>query len=268
MQKIIYSFFLIFISFGSFSYQPKENYPAGHTPEVLKELEIKEHLGETIDGELKFTDENGKEVFLKDYFRDKPVLLTIIYYNCPSLCNFHLNGLFDALEKVPLKSGKDYHLVAVTMDPEEKPPLAKEKKQSYLDKYKHSGEGVHFLTGSEVAINSLSKQVGFAFRWDEETEQFAHSPVAYMISPDFKISRYLYGVLFEPNTIKLSMIEAGKGKIGTVIDRVLLFCYRFDPKKSRYTLYAYNVMRLGGALTILILLLILVPVWLREGRKK
>lgn len=268
MQKVIFSFFLIFLSLFCFAYQPKETYPSEHSPNELKNLEIKEHLGSSIDENLKFINEESQPVFLKKYFQGLPVLLTIVYYNCPSLCGFHLNGLFEGLEGVSLKAGQDYELVIVSMDDTEMASLAKQKKASYLKKFNLPGKGVHFLTGSKDSISKLSHQVGFAFRWDDETEQFAHSPVAYVLSPKAKISRYLYGVLFESKTLKMSLVEAGQGKIGDVVDRILLFCYRFNPKKNEYTLYAYNVMRLGGALTVLMLLLFLVPMWWREGKKQ
>ena len=241
---------------------------AHEVPKDLQNIEIKERLGQAIDLNLSFLDEKSETVLLKDYFNQIPVLMTIIYYNCPSLCNFHLNGLFEGLEKTSLKSGRDYQLVVVSMDASETASLAKEKKASYLKKFTSFNQGVHFLTGSEDSIQKTADQLGFSFRWDEETEQFAHSPVAYVLSPKSVISRYLYGVEFDFKTLKMALIEAGQGKIGNVVDRILLFCYRFDSTKNRYTLYAYNIMRLGGVLTVVLLLFFLMSFWMKENRDR
>lgn len=266
MLKIIFSFFLIVFFSFSFAYEPSETYYAEKSPKPLQNLEVKERLGETIDTNIVFRDELSKEVQLQSYF-NKPVLLTIVYFNCPSLCGFHLTALFDGLKDLSLQAGKDYEFVIVSMDDKETSSLAKRKKTSYLKKYKHSSKGIHFLTGDKDSIQKLADQVGFAFRWDEETEQFAHPPVAYVLSKESRISRYLYGVLFDTKTLKMALVEASEGRIGDIIDRVLLFCYRFNPAQNKYTLYAYNIMRLGGLLTILLLLAFLVPFWLKQKGK-
>ncbi len=264
MRNKLLNLFLIFFCFYSFSYKKSDNYVAHKIPKDLENIEIKENLKGTIDLNLSFLNEKSESIFLKTYFYKVPVLMTIIYYNCPSLCNFHLNGLFKGLKKIPLKSGRDYQLVVVSMDASEEPSLAKKKKENYLKKFTAFHQGVSFLTGSEDSIQKLADQLGFSFRWDEETKQFAHSPVAYVLSPEAVISRYLYGIEFDPQTLKMSLIEAGKGKIGNVVDRILLFCYRFNSSKNRYTLYAYNIMRLGGALTVVLLLFFLVSFWIKE----
>ena len=260
----------IFILWGpAFSYDGTTNYPAATAPHPLQDLKIKENLGDSVDLSLPFTSSKGQVKSLKDYFNQKPALLTVVYYKCPSLCNFHLNGLFEgikALEKGPLgrKAGKDYSLIVLSMDDRESPKLALEKKKTYLKTF---GEReAYFLTGSKKSIQALTRQLGFAFRWDEDSGQFAHSPVAYALSPDGKISRYLHGVQFESQTLRLALAEAAQGKIKRIIDPVLLFCYRFDPEQNRYTLYAYNVMRAGAALTLLLLLSILLPVWLQKKK--
>ncbi len=268
LENKLLNLFLIFFCFFSFSYERSDNYVAHEVPKDLENLGIKENLGKVIDLNLSFLNEESESVFLKDYFYQSPVLMTIIYYNCPSLCNFHLNGLFKGLEKISLKSGQDYQLVVVSMDASEKPSLAKKKKNNYLKKFTDFNQGVHFLTGSEGSIQKLASQLGFSFRWDEETEQFAHSPVAYVLSPQSLISRYLYGVEFDSSTLKMALIEAGQGKIGNIVDRILLFCYRFNSGKNRYTLYAYNIMRLGGALTVMLLLFFLVSFWMKEKKGK
>ena len=262
----LFSLFLLFATADAFTYDGKKNYLASETPYHLKGTQIKENLGEEIDLSLSFKGESGKVQPLKDYFKGNPALMTVVYYKCPSLCNFHLNGLFEGVKDMGVKSGKDYSFIVLSMDERESPALAIEKKKSYLKKF---GERkVHFLTGKKESIKALTDQLGFSFRWDEETLQFAHSPVAYVLSPEGKISRYLYGVQFDPKTLRLSLAEAAKGKIRSVVDRVLLFCYRFDPKQNRYTLYAYNVMRAGAGLMVTLLLVFLVPFWFKHKRQR
>lgn len=240
-------------------------YRADETPHPLKGIQVTENLGQLIDLNLEFTDETGEQKPLKFYFKDRPVLMTIIYYNCPSLCNFHLNGLWGALNNL---KWKNYEFIAVSMDAKEKPDLALAKKKNYLQEFPNVSEDrTHFLTGSSVAVESLTKALGFAFRWDKETEQFAHAPVAYTLSPEGLISRYLYGVEFLPQTLRLALLEAGRGKVGNVIDRVLLFCYRFNPQSNKYTLYASNIMRAGGILTVLLIISLMAPIWMRERRR-
>jgi len=268
LVKTLFKFFLIFFSVVSWAYNPRDTYVAHKPPKELQDLNIKEHLGKSIDGNLVFVNEDSKNVLLNDYFRQKPVLMTIIYYNCPSLCNFHLNGLFKGLEQISLRSDKDYNLLVLSMDSSEKATLARQKKINYLNQFsKMNTKGVHFLTGSKRSIQNLADQLGFVFRWDDETKQFAHLPVAYLLSPSKMISRYLYGVEFSPQTLKMALIEAGKGKIGNIVDRILLFCYRFNPTKNRYTIYAYNIMRIGGALTVFLLLYFLLSFWFKEQKR-
>lgn len=263
------SFLIISLFFLSpLLWAEEKAYRADETPHPLKNIGVTEHLGSFIDLNLFFKNENNQRVTLKKYFNSEPVLMTIIYYNCPSLCNFHLNGLFEGLEKLSSSWKNSYQFVVVSMDSTEKPPLAKEKKSNYLKEFQGlRGEKIHFLTGSSENIKKLSNRMGFSFRWDEETEQFAHSPVAYTLSPKGMISRYLYGVEFQAQTLKLSFLEAGSGKIGNVIDRILLFCYRFNPKDNKYTLYAVNIMKAGGVLIVLILMFLLIPFWIKERKK-
>ncbi len=243
----------------------EKSYRADEAPHPLQGITVKERLGAVIDLNLKFVNEQGQRLALKEYFGSAPVIMTIVYYNCPSLCNFHLNGLFEGLEQLSSDWPAPYQLIAVSMDHSESPALAQEKKANYLNRFKSlKGQNIHFLTGSEDSIKKLSDSLGFSFRWDEETEQFAHSPVAYTLSSQALISRYLYGVAFEPRALKLSLLEAGDGKIGNMIDRILLFCYRFNPAENKYTLYAANIMKAGGALIILALMFLLIPAWIKE----
>ena len=250
------------------AYERKDNFLAGQVPEELKGLEVEEHLGEHITLQTPFVDDRGNAVQIGDYFKNnQPVLLSIVYYNCPSLCGLHLNGVSEALQALPEDFKQQFNFVTVSMDDTETPELASSKKNNYIKKYSLPESRTHFLTGTKDNILSLSREVGFRFRWDEEQKIFAHIPVAYILSPAGKISRYLYGVQFDTQTMKLSLVEASQGRIGSVIDRALLFCFQFNPEKGRYSWYAYNIMRAGGLLTIVLLFSFLIPVWIRENKK-
>ena len=241
-----------------------KNYRAEERPHKLEGIKIKERIGRFVDLNLNFINEEGQSRPLSYYFQKQPVLMTVVYYNCPSLCNFHLNGLFSALNTL---KRKDYQFVIVSMDSTEDFNLAREKKKNYLKEFQNlNSKQVHFLTGSKEAIQQLTDSLGFTFYWDKETQQFAHSPVAYSIGPKGLISRYLYGVEFLPQSLKLALLEAGRGKTGNMIDRILLFCYRFNPKENTYSLYAANLMKAGGAIIVILLLSLLAPAWIKERK--
>lgn len=244
-------------------------YRADETPHPLKDIKITEKTGQFIDLNLVFRDEEGQSRPLSAYFDSGPVLMTVVYYDCPSLCNFHLNGLFSAFKKLASWRPVPWRFIAVSMDSSEKPPLAREKRANYLKEFATGLDenNIHFLTGSQENVEQLTQSLGFAFRWDNETSQFAHQSVAYALSSQGLISRYLYGIEFEPVDLKLSLLEAGQGKIGSVMDRLLLFCYRFDPKTNKYTVYSANIMKAGGILIVFALMLLLIPTWLKERKK-
>ena len=261
-------FFSILGAFSALAYTPERTLTTGQVPEELKGLEIEEKMGSALDLQLEFVDDQGKKVKLARYFNNnQPVLFSIVYYSCPNLCGLHLNGLSEALKGLSEDFRKRFHFVLLSMDHTEKPKLALEKKKNYIEKYSLPEERTHFLTGSKENILALSNQVGFRFRWDDDQKIFAHLPVGYVLTPAGKISRYLYGVTFQTQTLRLSLVEASKGKIGSIVDRVLLFCFQFDPKRGRYSWYAYNIMRAGGFFTIFLLLFFLLPVWLKENKK-
>lgn len=240
------------------------------TPEQLKDVGITEHLGEKIDLDLPFTDQDGNAVTLRKYVQHgKPLLLSLAYYSCPSLCNYHLNGLLDAFKKMDKPVGAEFNAVAVSIEPKETPDLAQKKRETYLKSYGRPTEkdGWSFLVANQASIDAIAKQVGFKYHWDETEKQWAHASAAYVISPDGTISRYLYGIVFEPKTIRLSAIEASQGKVGTVMDKLILFCFHFDPKTSKYSLAAFNVMRGGAVAIVVILAMFLAPFWIRNSRR-
>ena len=238
-------------------------------PQQLEGVEIQEKLGEFVDLSLKFHNDTGEQVSLGELFSrgedSRPILMTMVYYNCPSLCNYHLNGLNDVFKNMSWSVGKDFKFIAVSMDHREAPPLAAMKKENYIKSLGRTdvGENWHFLTGTEENVKALANQLGFGFRWDPQREEYAHPAVAYILTPQGQISKYLHGIQFGAQTLRLALVESSQGKVGTWVDQVFLFCYRFDPSKSQYTLAAYNIMRIGGLLTIFVLAIILVPLWFK-----
>lgn len=260
---IILGFFILPAS----AYDTTRTLKASEVPQELKGINITEKLGEFIDLDLEFLNEKGKKIKMGRYFQNKPVLFTIIYYKCPNLCQLHLNGLMNGMKKLDITN--DFEFIALSLDHNELPLLAQTKKANYIKQYNlPTPENLHFLTGKEEAIKKISSQVGFKFRWNEEQKQFAHLPVAYVLTPAGQISRYLYGVEMKEKTLKLSLVEASQGRIGGLIERILLFCFQFDPRKNRYTLYAYNIMRAGGVLTVLLILGLLIPSWVQIKKQR
>ncbi len=258
-------------SLSAHGYNPKEVNVTGHElPDELVSVGVEERLGSSLDLSLQFKSEDGTEVPLAHYFhKGRPVLMAMVYYNCPSLCNYHLNGLTEILKTLKWSAGEKFDVVAVSMDHTETPELAKLKKHNYLSAYGRvqSQNGWHFLTGSQENVQKLANQLGFKFKWLEDKKQFSHAAVAYVLTPEGKISRYLHGIQPDTNTVKLSLLEASNGKIGSAIEQVLMFCFKFDPTKNKYTLYAWNLMQIGAVLTVLLLAVFLLPVWWREQRR-
>ena len=264
----IISFILIFYAFGIYSYDPSYTERNNELPNEIVDMKVVEKNGNLINLDLQFKNERGDIVTLKDYFAksDKPVFLTIIYYRCPTLCNFHLNGISKVFKALDWSVGNEFEFVAISMDPNETPELAAKKKEAYVMDYikdnpKRSGDGWHFLTGQETQIKELADSLGFKYKWNAPIKQWIHPAVAYIITPEGKISRYLHGIEFGDRDLKLSLMDAANGKIGSFIDKFALFCFQFDPNKNKYTLYAYNLMRIGGAITAILMAVFLFMFW-------
>lgn len=258
--------FLSFLFVSSLSFArdlpiTKQGALSHEVPKELEDVRITERLGESIDLNLEFVNEEGEKNPLKTYFDGKrPVLLTLVYYGCPNLCGLHLNGLATAFKKMDWTLGDEFDTIAVSIDPKEKPILAKMKKENYLKFYDRpsSKNGWHFLTGDESQIQKLAGQVGFGYKWDRATKQWVHQAAAYVLTPEGKISRYLYGIDFASKTVRLSLVEASDHKVGNIVDRIVLFCLHYDPAKGTYSLYALNLVRLMAALMVLILVFALI----------
>ncbi len=253
--------------FPLLSFDTERVLPAHEVPAELEGVGLEEKLGDTIDLDLSFIDEEGKQVKLGDYVKDgKPLLLTLVYYRCPTLCSLYLNEISNALKELSWEVGKEFRYVAVSFDPKEKPELARHKKAAYLKDYgRGDGSGWSFLTGNDPEIKKLSSSLGFTYKWNPYNDQWVHVSVAYVITPEGKISRYLKGIPMEERTLRLSLVEAADSKIGDLSDRVALFCFQFDPSKNRYTLYAFNIMRIGGFLTVVVFAAFLFRFWKKQN---
>ena len=219
---------------------------------ILKDVGIDQKLDQQIPLGLTFTDEAGRDVRLGDYFTTRPVVLALVYYECPMLCTQVLNGLVGSLEGLTFDAGRDYEIVVVSFDPGETPALAAERRDLFLKRYGRPGSaaGVHFLTGRQAAITELTGAVGFRYVYDAAIDQFAHPAAITVLTPAGHVSRYLFGIEFAPKDLRLALVEASAGRIGTRLDQALLFCYHYDPESGTYGLAIMNLIRLGGLLTI------------------
>lgn len=234
-------------------------------------LKIEENLGEQLPlDEIMLRGEDDQERSLASYFEDeKPVILSPVYYNCPSLCSLVMNGIVNALRRIDWTAGEEFKVLFVSIDPSERAEVAQQKKQSYMKAYGRPGteDGWKFLTGSEAEIKELTNKLGFGYRYIEETGEYAHGAGFFVLSPSGKISRVLFGVEFKPRDLKLALVEASEGKVGNFVDQVLLYCFRYDPDSKGYGLYAFRLIQAGGAFTVLVLGLYLFWFWRRERRK-
>ncbi|MCB1142923.1 MAG: SCO family protein [Leptospiraceae bacterium] len=265
--------FLLLVPALLLSYDPEHEKKINKTPSEIEGLDLVVNLGETVPLDIPFVDEEGKDILLSDYFESKkPVVLTMVYYKCPTLCNFHLNGLNQVFKDMDWNLGKDYQFVAVSIEPTETPDVSNPKKSAYWQDYLKSGKrdtnvnGMHFLTGKEENIKKLASVLGFKYRWNPGNKQWIHPAVAYVLTPGGKISRFFNGISFQERDLRLALVEAGGGKIGTIADQFALFCFQFDPTKNKYTLYAYNLMKLGGGITVLFVGAFLLIFWRKENR--
>ena len=239
---------------------PESRLPQGGTPDILKQVEIEQRLGEQVPLDAVFRDEAGREVRLGEYFREgKPVILTLVYYECPMLCNQVLNGLTGALEALKFTPGREFNVLTVSFDARETPELAARKRETYLKRYGRAGadEGWHFLTGDTPSIERLAQAVGFKFVWDERSKQFAHASAIMVATPEGRLSHYFYGIEYGPKDLRLSLVEASAGKIGSPVDKLILYCYHYDPTTGKYGPVVMNIVRLAGVATVVAILALL-----------
>jgi len=239
-------------------------------PAGLQGVSIEQYLNHQVPLNLVFRDEFGRSVPLSTYFSGhKPVVLALVYYTCPMLCNMVLSGMTTSLRAVSLNPGKDFEVVAVSFDPKDTPEIASEKRANYFQRYHRpdTANGWHFLTGDEPSIKALTSAVGFRYKLDPATGQYAHASAIMILTPGGKLSRYFYGVEYAPRDLRLGLVEASQEKIGSPVDQILLFCYHYDPATGKYGAIAMNMVRFGGSLFVLICGTFLFFAWRRDWRK-
>ena len=241
---------------------------ANLSPEA-NEIAVDEMLNGELDLDLEFTDHSGEAVRLGDYFDgERPVLLTLNYYRCPTLCSLQLNGLTRALERFAWTPGEQYRVVTVSIDPRETPKLAADKRATHLEALGRGDVDWSFLTGDALQIRMLAAQLGIGYAYDAEQDQYAHPAVLMFASPQGKIARYIYGLEYQPNDIKFALMEAAEGRVGSTVDRLILSCFHYDATLGKYGPFAMGIMRLGGAAMIIIVGIPLGFLWRRERRRR
>jgi len=229
--------------------------PAAMRPPYLENVGIEQHLDGQVPADLAFTDDAGRAVKLGDYFGKKPLILNLVYYNCTMLCGEALAGLSASMKVIKFDVGNQFDVITVSFNPRETTADAAAKKVEYLKRYgrANAAAGWHFLTGSPDSINALTKAVGFQYQYDAAKNQYAHATAIMVLTPEGRISRYFYGVEFPPKDLRMGLVEASSGRIGNPVDQVLLYCYHYDPATGKYGAIVSNILKLGAALTILVL---------------
>ncbi len=231
---------------------PQQSMPQGGTPEVLKKVGIEQRLGEQVPLDAMFRDETGRTVRLAEYFsKGRPVVISLVYYECPMLCNQILNGMVGSFECLRFSAGKEFEVVTVSFDPSERPELAARKKETYLKRYGRAGaaDGWHFLTGDREEIDRVAEAVGFGYVWDEKSKQYAHGSAIMVATPEGKLSHYFYGIDYAPRDLKLALVEASAGKVGSPVDKLILYCYHYDPTTGKFA-PVMAAMRAAGVVTV------------------
>ena len=247
-------------------YKPEPGAVASSIPTPLREIGFDQHLDQRLPLDAAFTDERGQTVPLGQYFGSKPVVLAFVYYSCPMLCTQVLNGMTSTLGVLSLDAGQDFEVVLVGFDPREGPEQAAAKKAEQLQRYKRPGAeaGWHFLTGAEDAIKKVAGAAGFRYVWDDQTRQFAHPTGIIIVTPDGRPARYLFGIEYGPRDVRFALLEASAGKIGSIADSLLLYCYHYDPMTGRYGLYIMRTLRIAGVATVLVIASFIIVMVRRE----
>ena len=242
--------------------------PASSVPRPLREIGFDQRLNQGLPLDATLRDEEGRTVALGSFFSTRPVVLAFVYYECPMLCTLVLNALATSLNVLALEPGRDFEIVTISFDPRETPALAAAKKTAYLQRYRRPGAAGawHFLTADQPAIERVTKAAGFRFVWDEEQKQFAHPTGIVVATPEGRVARYLFGIEYGPRDLRLAIVDASAGKVGTPIDSFLLYCYHYDPMTGRYGLAIMRAIRMGGVATV-VALVVFVGVMIRRERQ-
>lgn len=243
---------------------------ADRVPRELENVGIEQKLNAELPLDAEFFDEDGRPTTLRRLMDGKPAILTLNYYGCPSLCGEQLNGLLRTLKEMSWRPGTKFHILTVSFDPLETAMLASAKKDAYISELgdPKAAAGWHFLTGRKASIEALTKAAGFSYRWNAEQEQWAHSAATIIVTPGGRISRYLGGLHNDAATMRLSLVEASEGRIGSLYDSLFLWCFHYDPDRNSYAPVAMNIMRLGGGVTVAAIAFGLLGLWLFEWRRR
>ena len=252
------------------TYDPSQSTTNG-LPDALQKIGIEQKLGDALPLETEFKDESGRVVRLGEFFnKGRPVILAFVYYECPMLCNEVLNGLTGSLKGIAFDAGKDFEVVAISFDAREneKPDLARNKKESYMNRYGRPGteKGWHFLTGTQASIDAATRAAGFGYKWDEKTNQFAHAGGVMITTPDGRLSRYFYGIDYSPKDLKFGLMESAESKVGNAAEQLLLYCYHYDPATGKYGLAILSVLRIGAVFTLLSMAAMGLVFWRRNKK--
>jgi protein SCO1/2 len=239
-------------------------------PAMLQNVGIDQNIGAQISKDLVFRDETGQQVKLGDYFGNRPIVLALVYYRCPMLCTMVLNELVRTLNAMPTAAGKDFDILTVSFDPKETPDLAAAKKRQYLAEYPKASAagGWHFLTGDEESIRALTSTAGFRYVYDPKTQQYIHASGLMVLTPDGTISRYFYGIDYAPRDLRLALDEAAGRRLSSPTEKILLYCFHYDPSTGRYSLMVTRIIRVGAVLTLLALSSFMVIHLRREKHRK
>ena len=259
----------IALMLGLFAGSACAQFKSDQKPPILQDVELDQQLNRQLPLEATFQDEQGNDVALRDFFSGgKPVVLALVYYQCPMLCNQVLAGITNMLTALRLEPGRDFKIVTISIDPADTPATAAAKKQALLRRYKggNAADGWHFLTGKKPEIDLVANAVGYRYRYDAPSQQFFHPAAIMVITPQGKVAQYFYGTEFPPQDVRLALVEGSREKIGSFRDHVLLFCYRYDLSQGRYTLAIMRVVRIGAWTTVAGLGLLL-GVLIRKGNK-
>ena len=259
IRNIIATISALALTAGSAAYAqapgilPGVGEPTSARPGILGKIAIDQRIGSQIPADIPFVDDQGRQVVIGDYFGKRPVVLALVYYECPMLCTQVLNGLVSAIGVLNFDVGREFDVVAVSFNPKEGPGLASQKKAAYVERYgrQQSASGFHFLTGTQASIDRLTNAVGFRYAYDEKIGQYAHGAAIELLTPKGTIAKYYYGIEYSPRDLRLGVIEASDERIGTIIDDVLLFCYHYDPATGSYGATVLTIVRLAGIATVL-----------------
>lgn len=249
---------------GAQFYSPPQSSaaPAGQKPPILNNVGLDQKLNNQVPLDAQFRDERGNAVTLRQFMTGKPAILTLVYYRCPMLCTEVLNGVATGISSLKFDVGSDYQILTISIDPTETPAMAEAKKERYVQRYGRGGiaeQGWHFLTGEKANIDAVANAIGWRYAYDASIKQYAHPSAIVVLTNEGRIAQYFYGIEYEPKDLRLGLVEASQDKIGTIVDRALLFCYHYDATQGRYTPAVIMIVRAGGVLTVVsIVLMVLI----------